>query len=233
MVSREEAKLQPHLYSANIDFNQHYAPVFYDGWAPNLSALVPTHPPEAYSVSYPSSYLPAQQQQPTAQDFSRLAYSAAAAAHQPQSVLKYGGARSSVDAGQSMNSTNNMPPPPPPNATSQQKRINFAVVDESTLSYNNYSSSRPLGNNNNNTTANTTSNRTRNGQNESNASTFSSSNKQPPQPQVPPQVSIRNYEEMKKWAVDLAYRGAKVYEVIIILTFFIYRKRYRVKMIYY
>ena len=212
MVSREEAKLQPHLYSANIDFNQHYAPVFYDGWAPNLSALAPSHAPEAYSVSYPSSYLPAQQQQPTAQDFSRLAYSAAAAAaHQPQSVLKYGGARSSVDAGQSMNSTNNMPPPPPP--TSQQKRINFAVVDESTLSYNNYSSSRPLGNNNNNTTANTTSNRTRNGQNESNASTFSSSNKQPAQPQVPPQVSIRNYEEMKKWAVDLAYRGAKVYEV--------------------
>lgn len=29
-----------------------------------------------------------------------------------------------------------------------------------------------------------------------------------------PSTTIRNYDEMKKWAIDLAYRGAKVYEVV-------------------
>lgn len=210
MVSREDAKLQPHLYANNIDLNQLYTPIFYDGWAPNMSTLLGIDP---YSVSYPSSStssaLPPSAAAlmnppvPMSNDFSRLAYSAAAQVHQ-NGALKYAGPRhaggyTAVDSGSmphpsslangSHNNNNNN------NYTNNNtKRINF--VDDSTLSNN---TSRPGGNV-------SRANRTGN-QNESTASAGLNYSK------PLPQINIRNYDEMKKWAIDLAYRGAKVYEV--------------------
>lgn len=177
MVSREDAKLQPHLYADNIDLSQHYTPIFYDGWTPNLASLLGTEP---FSVSYPSSIPSSSSAQvTTSNDFSRLAFSAAQA---QQNGLKHV-VKSTVDSAP-------IPPAPPMPPT---KRINF--VDESTLSNN---TSRPGAR----------SGRVVN-QNESNASTALNYSKQPINT-----ANIRNYEEMKKWAIDLVYRGAKVYEVV-------------------
>lgn len=204
MVSREDAKLQPHLYANNIDLNQLYTPIFYNGWAPNMSTL---HI-DPYSVSYPSSSTTSSALPPSSavlmnppvpmsNDFSRLAYSAAAQVHQ-NGALKYAGPRqagyTTVDSSMPPQSSlangshNN-------NYTNNTKRINF--VDDSTLSNN---TSRPGGNV-------SRANRTGGNQNESTASAGLNYSK------PLPQINIRNYDEMKKWAIDLAYRGAKVYEV--------------------
>ena len=115
MVSQEEAKLQPYLYSGKIDINQSYVPVFYDGWTPNLSYLA-LYDPQASSSS----------------------------------VHSYGGASSSVGAGQ-MNVTKSilnkmpvLPSSPPNNVAGQQKRFKADVNKPNTTVYN-YSNSYWVG----------------------------------------------------------------------------------------
>jgi hypothetical protein len=184
-VSREEVKLQPQFYSAGVDLSQHYTPVFYDGWTPNMT-----------SIEFQSH-----NSHPTSNDLSRLAYATAAQAQQhqyyQQSQQKYGQVVGNVQS-----SAAAAAPQPPPAPPMPQKIHKNSIGDESTMSAGNRLQQSSVSR----------ASRSGNVQNDS-STTLNYSNASR---QLPPQttINIRNYDEMKKWAVDLEYRGAKCFEVV-------------------
>lgn len=189
-TSREEAKHQPHLCPTGLDLTQTYIPCFYDGWTPNLTALGS----------------PTDSHHSTGNDLSRLAFSTAAQVqqqysnghhphnhhhgHHTQQKQLSGAVATSSHHG----ATNNVNTTSSSNGGSGAKTVNGTAAGVG----NNKTGKTMMA-----ATATTTTAMAASSYNESNGT----------QSKSHANVRAGGVEDMKKWAVDLVYRGVKVYEV--------------------
>jgi hypothetical protein len=181
-VSRDEMKHQPHFASMNIDFNQPYMPVFYDGWAPNLAAI-------GAAVAAESN------------DLSRLAFSTAAQFQQQQQQQQQHQLQQQSHSHQHQNQH--------PTATKSHhhnQHHNHQTASNSPKTNNNANITTTSKTGTSKTSSSSSNNTNPNNESVCNTSMMNQSKQQQ-------QQNSPRHEDMKKWAVDLIYRGVKVYEV--------------------
>ena len=199
-VTREEAKLQPKIYS-HLD-NQVYNPVFYDGWSPAVN--------QSSDVN------------DNRNDISRLAFDTAAQVQaQAQAHQTYQSKQpQQLPIQKSRYYINTQPqldsepaPLPPSNPTSLNRTSHQLQQSQQQYKYNGQLNQQVE-------TRSNSSNNNNNNNNHHNAGSYSSNQNSLQNGNAPSKhiangettsklVNIRNYDEMKKWAIDLAYRGAK------------------------
>jgi hypothetical protein len=189
-VTYEDVRAQPQHYT-DLDTNQSYQPVFYDGWSPNYNFN-----PVAPIINNNNNNSNSNGDSSNRNEINRLAFATAAQVQaQSQSY-------------QSKQLSSHQPPPPPPSISTQNKRYYSNTQPQMD---NEYPTSHHMSANINNTNHNVSMHATMPPPSSGNSLSKSrpisaQQNKNIEQSRL---NNIRNYDEMKKWAIDLSYRGAK------------------------
>lgn len=190
-VTYEDVRAQPQHYS-DLDINQSYQPVFYDGWSPNYNFN-----PVAPIINNNTNINPTSDSS-NRNEINRLAFATAAQVQaQSQSY-------------QSKQLLSHQPPPPPPpqSSSTQNKRYYSNTQPQMDNEY-------PISHHMNTTVNNNTNHNVSMHAMPPPSSGNSLSKTRPISAQQNKNIeqsrmnNIRNYDEMKKWAIDLSYRGAK------------------------